>query len=284
MDHRYLKKSIIAGIVAAGTIGFAQANTTLAVLPTAIIPVNNGSGLITVTNTGTSETATNVHALIPGQWSDVVQDSSNCAAIAPNGGTCTLTFTSNKPYVAEENIIITGDNINSPPSVAIAFTASNYLIWAVNSTTEVSVIDTYDLTTSQWGEFGGANAQSLTNGAQNTTNAVTTHGIGNSAALICYNNTSGNAALGSWYLPAICELGTAGLNPHCDPDFPNIYANLIQHGFEVLDGFYWSSSEYRFNPTYSAWVQFVKRDHTSAPFNNNKLVPYKVRCVRKLSL
>src|SRR4029077_12255761 len=67
----------------------ATNNTTLSVSATATIPVSSGNATLTVTNTG-AYTATNVAAMLPGGWTAVTQDASDCAAVAPNGGACTL--------------------------------------------------------------------------------------------------------------------------------------------------------------------------------------------------
>jgi trimeric autotransporter adhesin len=76
--------------------------------------VNGISGNLTVTNTGTTS-ALNVSATLPDDWTGVVQDATDCMTVSPNGGTCTLTFTSTLPYVAQTNIPVTGDNIAAPP-------------------------------------------------------------------------------------------------------------------------------------------------------------------------
>lgn len=258
--------------------------TTLSVSPTATIPVNNGTSSFTVTNTGTN-TAYNVHAVLPGSWTGVIQDSSNCASIPPNNGTCTLTFSSITPYIAQGNIAITGDNINSPPTTAIAFTTSGYLIWAVSGTT-VQVIDATDLSPAPWAPAGyqtttiGTTSGVFGTGPANTTNIVTRIGnIPSYAALACNQSTNGGAATGTWYLPAICELGNAW-QFGCAPS-ANIYTNLFLLGFGGLvgvTGFYHSSTEKSFQ---YMWFESFNDNNQ---YYGGKAASLGVRCARAFTI
>jgi hypothetical protein len=93
----------------------------------------------------------------------------------------------------------------------LAFTLDGYLVFSVDSLTSASVIDTADLTIVQWGsDTVATGAQSLTDGLSNTSTINSASGIGASAAVGCYNSTRGGAAAGTWYLPAICQVGPAG--------------------------------------------------------------------------
>jgi hypothetical protein len=264
--------------------------TTLSVSVTGTIPVNNGTSTLTVTNTGTTNTAYNVRAVLPSGWKGVTQDSNNCATIAPNNGTCTLTFSSITPYVAQGNITITGDNISSPPTTALAFTVTtnNYLVWAVSGTT-VQVIDTADLVSYEpWGRFGITNAQSFTDGMFNTGIIYGTHGIGTSAAVSCYNSSNGEASIGTWYLPAICEMGGARQGADCSSGLANIDTNLAQLGFGGFSDFdYWSSTEsvaFPMNsPANYAWHQYFMPGGYSVQSHSAKNLPFGVRCARTIS-
>lgn len=218
-------------------------NTTLTVSLTGTIPVNGASGSLMVTNTGTIYTAYNVAAMLPGGWTGVTQDATGCTAISPNGGTCTLTFTSTAPYVAQGSITVTGDNITSPPTTALAFTVNSYLVWAVSGST-VQVIDTNNLPSFQWGNGVITSATSKTDGLANTSIIKNTGGIGASAAVNCYNSTNGGAAAGDWYLPAICQMGGAGQAGNCSAGLANISTNLVRFGFGGLSGKYWSSTQF----------------------------------------
>jgi hypothetical protein len=264
------------------TVTCATNNTTLSVSATGIIPVNDGSGTLTITNTG-SYTAGNVAATLPAGWTAVTQDATDCAAIAPNGGTCTLSFTSTAPYVAQGNISITGDNITSPPAMALAFTIDGYLVFSVDSPSSASVIDTADLADVQWGNHVVTDAQSLTDGSSNTSTISSTGGIGASAAVDCDESTNGGATAGTWYLPAICQLGGAGQGAACAAGHANVDTNLVQLGFGGLNGFYWSSTEYSGNPANGAWLESFQTGGGSLQLIGAKGLVFGVRCARSIT-
>ncbi|WP_040535564.1 hypothetical protein [Legionella drancourtii] len=116
---------------------------TLSVQPTAAIPVNDPAGVsVTVTNLS-SDPVYNVSAdLSATGWNGV--NSSTCAVIAANGGTCALNFTSSTvtPYVAQGGIVISGTNVSVPTTIALAFSMNGYLVFSVpNSTTAYVVAD-----------------------------------------------------------------------------------------------------------------------------------------------
>lgn len=257
--------------------------TTLSVSATTTIPVNNGSNSLTVTNTGTN-TAYNVYAVLPGSWTGVTQDSSNCASIPPNGGTCTLTFSSTTPYIAQGNITITGDNISSPPQTAIAFTASGYLIWDISGAT-VQVIDTSDLSPLPWAPAGlqttsvGTTVKTYGSGPSNTTNIVTRLGnTSNYAAGACHFSINGGAVAGTWYLPAICEWGPIG-QALC-PVSANIYTNLAQFGFGGLVAVIGVHSSSEYSNQYM-WFEDINNNFQ---YYGGKGANLGVRCARALTI
>jgi hypothetical protein len=273
-------------------------NTTLSVSATGTIPVYTGTpgtpGTLTVTNTGATYPAYNVSASLPGGWIGVTQTATcadcgtgatSCTEIPP-GGTCTLSFTSTTPYVAQGSITVTGDNITTPPTTALAFTAQGYLIWQVSGST-VWVIDTADLSQTTWGSGGGtiSSAQSLTNGAGNTTAIVAAIGTGSTyAALECNQSTNGGAAAGAWYLPAICEMGASATQAGCSSGTATIDVNLNQYGFGGLVNRHWSSTQ---NASYAtgAWYELFNY----AGVGSEELwiwdtTVYPVRCAQALTL
>lgn len=255
----------------------ATDTTTLSVDATGTIPVNASSASLTVTNTGIN-TAYNVSAALPGGWTGVTQDATNCPSIAP-GDTCTLTFTSTTPYVAQGNISVTGDNISSPPTTALAFTVDGYLVFDISGADAV-VIDSSDVATERWGANLVTNANSLLDGAGNTATITNTVSIGTSAAVDCYNSTSGGAAVGTWYLPAICEMGES---LDCAPGSANIDTNLMQLDFGGFTGHYWSSTEYSSNPASVARVQLFGSGGGSAQLALSKNSILNARCVRSIA-
>ena len=245
------------------------------------ITVSGASGTITVTNTGSVHSAYNVHAVLPGGWTGVTQDSSNCSTIAPNGS-CTLSFTSAVPYVAQGNIIITGDNITSPPTTALGFTINGYYVWAIDSPSALEILDTSDFTPIQWGNPVSLGQDGTSNmyGAANTQLIANAPGIGYSAAITC--NDSLNGGVSGWYLPAVCQLG-AGLEAGCSSTFPNIYTNLISLGFGNItnNSYYWSSSQSGdSSSTYYAWSQIITGTGQDVIDINDKDNTFLVRCAR----
>lgn len=257
--------------------------TTLSVSSNGIIPVNSGSGSITVTNTGTLYPAQNVMASLPDGWTAVTQNANDCVSIAPNGGSCTLLFTSTAPYVAQNNIFITGDNITSPPTTALAFSISGYLVFSVDSTNSASVIDTSDLSAQMWGELGQTFAYYYVDGFANTAQIVHSGIVSSGAALSCYYSTAGGATVGTWYLPAICQMGNSMPGVGCNPT-PNLDTNLFRLGFGGISGHYWSSTEESSFPSIGAWTQFYIANGGSYQQAYNKQdFTLNVRCARSIN-
>jgi len=139
--------------------------------------------------------------------------------------------------------------------------------------------------TIEWGGSGtaiGAGAQSTTDGASNTTSIVSALGANGGvpyAAQICSNyevdsqgNTpcqAGNTCYNDWFLPA-------GDNATVSGQLNCLYSNRVAIG-GFLSGFYWSSTEFSANPSFSAWLQNFA---TSVQLGNLKPNTMIVRCVR----
>lgn len=271
--------------------------TTISVSATGVIPVSVGSGSITVTNTGVS-TALNVAATLPGGWSGVSQDSSNCVTIAPNGGTCTLSFTSTKPYVALGSITISGDNITSPPTTALAFSMDDYLVYAVPTASTAMVVASTDAGVQMWSptfdNIPGITETSVatpcngaTDGNCDTDQIVEFYAMpySNYAAGLCDEITSDNSGavpVNTWYLPAICELASTSEAVSCPVGIANIDTNLVQLGFTSLTGPHWSSTESSALSTNDAWVQVFSIGGSSALIAT-KIDVLPIRCVRQIS-
>jgi hypothetical protein len=133
-----------------------------------------------------------------------------------------------------------------------------------------------------WGSSVLTNAQSLTDGASNSTAIINTGGIGSNAALTCqqYSVTVGSATYTNWYLPAICEMGGSGEGAGCSGSTANMVTNLSAY---LPSGNYWSSTEFSAVPTSNAWYQFFNGAGGSAQVTVGKINPLKVRCVRTLT-
>ncbi len=280
-----------AGTVGSSNVTNVQITCTIYTTPLSvnngIIPVNSGSGTITIKNTG-ANTAYNVHVTLPSGWTGMTQDASNCTSIAPNNGTCTVTFTTTTPYVAQANISVVGDNISNTPTTRLAFSVQGYLVWNVSSLTTVEVVDNVNQATSVgWGFWGtaiGSGAQSLTDGSGNTNAIVGAVGIDTTyAAVLCYQSTHGGASVGSWYLPAICQMGNSSMGAGCPAGLANLYTNLAQLGLGNLTTYtYWSSTEYSsggHSPYWSWGLNYASI--LEAPYN--KSLSANVRCVQRLT-
>ena len=284
------------------TVTCVANTTTIFVSANGTIPVGAGSGSLTVTNTGTTSTAHNVAASLPGGWTGVTQDASNCTAIAPNGGTCTLSFTSTTPYVAQGGGSVSGDNIASPPTTALSFSVDGYLVFGVPTASTAIVVASSDANSSvQWSSdlfnvsgisetntvAGGSACNGATDGGCDSA-AIEAHystPYTSYAAGQCYLITSDNTGVvssGTWYLPAICEMGSSGGAANCPTGLANIYANLVQLGFGGISGGYWTSTEYSPSPTLGAWLQGL------APGQSNqipaaKTLAFGARCTRSIA-
>ncbi|HEX3849123.1 MAG TPA: hypothetical protein VHV81_17210 [Steroidobacteraceae bacterium] len=271
--------------------------TTVSVSSTGTIPVNGSTGSITVTNTG-AYTAYNLSAVLPGGWSGVTQDASNCAAVAP-ANSCVLTFTSTTPYVAQGSIAVTGDNVPSGPTTALAFTIDGYLVYSVPTGSTALVLASSDASSSQawsatYNAIGGITQTSTspcngaTDGACDSAQIVGLYGTPytNYAAGLCDEITSDNSgavAMGTWYLPSICELGAAGQGAGCASGAANIDTNLLQLGFAGLSGAYWGSTEFSGNPTIGAWVEIFQAAGGSYQDAFVKSNVFAVRCARSMT-
>ena len=281
------------------TVNCVINNTALAVSARGTIPVNSGSGSITVNNTGSS-TAFNVHAVLPGGWTGVTQNASGCATIAPHSS-CTLQFTSTTPYVAQGNIAITGDNISSPPKTALAFTMNNYLIWSVSGNTAL-VVASSDILNYPWSV--GYNILNISETSTSPPNACNgaTDGFCNSnqlealygasytnyAAGMCYeinSDNSGSVLPGTWFLPAICQIGNESATCAA-AGLANIDTNLFKLGFGGFSsGYsYWSSTEYSGGPDTNAWVHIFEYGTSRQVYTDKTGSSYRfVRCARAIT-
>jgi hypothetical protein len=274
-------------------------NTTITVSSTGVIPVNGGSGSIIVTNTGATFAAYNVSATLPGGWAGVTQDATDCATISPNGGTCTLTFTSTTPYVGQGSLTVTGDNITSPPTTALAFAIDGYLVWSVSGTSPAAtalVLANSDTSTHIWSsgyfDIPGITETSTappcngaTDGSCDTEQIVAVYATPYAyyAAGSCYGITSDNSGtvtVGTWHLPAVCQLGGAGQGAGCPTGLANIDTNLVQLGFTGLNDFYWSSTEIAISSFDNAYVEAFQPAGGSYQFTGPKDNSFQVRCAR----
>lgn len=233
--------------------------TVLAVDARAIIPVTNTGTIVslTVRNIGPN-TAFGVKADLSSltcttSFLDITQNFSACNSI-PAGQSCTLTFSSTTACLAKGGIPIVGANIANTPTTALAFSINDYLVFALSSPSSVQpqVVDAFNPYNSAiWGSGTTNPTTTKTDGETNTTNILTTLGTNASAAYDkCLNKTNG-----PWYLPAICQMGGAGLGAGCTNSNDNTIDNLVQLEFINLTTRYWSSTSYIAG---FAWTQVWK--------------------------
>jgi hypothetical protein len=76
----------------------------------------------------------------------------------------------------------------------------------------------------------------------------------------------------------------AGGNAACAANQQNMQSSLVDTGnLSVLNGDYWSSTEYSANPSFLAGIQEFASAGNSFQFNAPKANVYGVRCVRAMT-
>lgn len=259
--------------------------TTLSVPVNAIIPTNDSVGInITVVNQ-TSTPALNVRVNLPSIWTTVT--SSTCAVI-PGNGSCTINIASTAaiPFAPRGGISVTGDNVISPPTIALAFSINSLLVYSVVNNTSYVIADTEFSLPSAWSSDKinvpgvtetSTNPPDLCNGATDgtcNTSVITSFDPMSLAAGFCFFEM---VPMSTWFLPSICELGASG-SAGCPANTPNIF-NLYSLGFvPEISGLYWSSTESSADPTNNAW--FLNFSNMGAQGITDKFNQLKVRCAR----
>lgn len=249
-----------------------------------VIRVNGAAQEVRVKNLG-SVTVTGVHAQLPADWSDVIQDATDCSSSLPPQGTCVLSFTSTGPHVPQALDVVGEGASGAIFRMALAFSMNGYLVYNVD-TLHAYVVDNSNVLINCWNPnfnehyipgitdadttAGGSACNGATDGHCNTQQIVrhSTPPYHDYAAGLCYQSTSGGASPGDWYLPSICELA-AGLYSNtpsgspviasCAPVNTGIFS---LYGLGLLTptlaaGNYWSSTEFK-RPNVSSnsvWIQ-----------------------------
>lgn len=292
----------------------AALSVTSPTLPQTLNANGTSTVSVSVRNTGTND-ANNVQMSSP--WTGVTFNPSSCGTITV-GSTCTFSISSSTPNVAGQ-ITIQGTDTNAATTPYIAFSYQGYLVF---STTGASpgTAKVLDARTSNppFGWDSAAlckavyvctvtNATSSTNGQYldgsgnslliigNPPSATAPHigtqvPTGGNAAATCYNVISDNTGSsppttvsnGTWYLPAICEMGAAGQATGCTPGAANIYSNLTRYGFGGFDTqLYWSSTE---SGSSYAWGIYLSGIRAGTQYVVKKGDAYNpARCVRAIA-
>lgn len=232
--------------------------TQLTVSPRAVIPVNGGSGSLTVTNIG-SATAYAVSADLSSltcstSYHDIIQNANACTSILA-GDSCTLYFTSSTPCLAKGDIPIVGANISNRPTTALATSISDYLVFALSSpsSTLPQVVDNNNQDSGNWAiNISISPTTNLFDGFANTANVYADDALAYVQKCISLTSTPTNA----WYLPAICQMSATG-DAGCTNSISNTINNLVQLGFIVFvdNNQLWSSS-ISDNVIKQSWAQF----------------------------
>ncbi len=278
--------------------------------------------IITVTNTG-SNTARNFSINYP-IWPSGTTANSTCGASLAAGSSCTITITPGNTATSDgSNPCTTGVAPPIPQTISIradnATTASSSVLilgygCIYQSGYVYALDDTNAIASSVGGKIAGltnvsnsnqwtstsvdiTGAESITNGAQNTTdiiaNASCTGNPANSifcAAYQCRNNFSGGGYT-DWYLPAICEEGYdrnsssgSGCGTSGSPTLQNMQSNLVDNGnVGSLTDRYWSSTEISFNPINLVWYQNFLSGGLSGQDAAMKNDDMNIRCSRALT-
>ena len=139
------------------------------------------------------------------------------------------------------------------------------------------------------------NANSDSDGAGNTSTIysvlTTSHGLAADtyAAGLCYGVDIGGYGYTDWYLPAVCEMGYSvpGGGTQCGtplvPALQNMLSNLVANNIGSLAGYYWTSTDFSFNPQEYAFYQYYSSSNNFQAGTNKGIDMIGVRCVRALT-
>lgn len=279
----------------------------------------SSSGSVTITNTGTTNPALNVQADLSGLT--CTEPSSNitastCPSIAPNGGTCTITFSTTSPHSTvclPGSVTISGSNVATALTEQMAFQIAGYYIFALNSDSSGSASGTspqglstavtnnlaFDSSCSSFPPYNchttwTTAAENLYDGGANTISIIGQASASGQlsdvqAANQCNNITSdntGSVTAGTWYLPAVCQMGLSinGSTGTCTNAANTTILNLDSLQFVSLSSGLqlWTSSMGTGSfPTHS----FAYLEELSVPsgYASGMQAPESVICTRPIS-
>ncbi|MCE0722077.1 MULTISPECIES: DUF1566 domain-containing protein [Legionella] len=265
----------------------APSQTTLSAPTNAVIPTNDSVGVDITVNNLTSIPALNVRVNLPAFWTNVT--SSTCPVI-PGNGSCIIHIASTAPtpFAPQGGISVTGDNVISPPTMALAFSINGFLIYSVASPFAHVIANTDFNFPGPWSTVNmnipgitetSTSPPDLCNGATDgfcNTQAITSFDPMAFAAGSCFFEM---VPSGAWYLPSICELGATG-SAGCSATASTIF-NLFSLGFTAgLSGQYWSSTESSANPANNAW--FLNFSNMGLQGISSKANTLNIRCARAI--
>ncbi len=94
-----------------------------------LVPGNQA--VITINNTSSNITATNIQANLPQTWGDVSQDASNCVSVSP-GSSCQIILTAGTQGHASAGFTIQGDNTSSATATGTITRGGRAKCWGDN--------------------------------------------------------------------------------------------------------------------------------------------------------
>ncbi len=303
-------------------VTFAGAPSNMTTLTTSAtdlaLDINGIPRIITVTNTGT-KTAEDLAIQMP-TWPAGTTASSTCGSTLAPGASCTITVTPGATATANCNagtgsepapgeVTVSASNASSVTSNVVVLTFGciyqKGFVFAIDDSTPATasiggtvatLVDLGSFTWSNGGSLVVTGAQSLTDGATNTATIITVQGAGSYAASACdaYSiDSAGNSPCTTgtcytgWYLPAVCQMGTSGLQAGCPVGLANMQTNLsalisgcVGPSCLSTASNYWTSTEFSGLPTTFARMQNYSGG--GSQFNDNKNFSYPLRCARNL--
>ncbi len=97
-----------------------------------LVAESGNPGTVSLTNLSNTVTVTNIQAVLPADWDDVVVDVSNCENLQP-GASCTLSFTPGDTIRAASSVSIVSDNASELLPVVSVAASSTGVISITNS-------------------------------------------------------------------------------------------------------------------------------------------------------
>jgi len=256
----------------------------------------SGSGSVIIINTGTTNPALNVQADLSGLTCTSLYtniSATTCPSIAANGGTCTITFTTQSPnsvVCLPGSITISGSNTASALTENMAFTIANYYIFALNADSSATATGTapqglstavtsnlaFDSSCSSMPPYNcdtnwTTGADSLYDGVSNTLSIISQASASSQlsdvqAANQCNDIISDDTGVvppGTWYLPAVCQMSLSinGSIGTCTNAQKTTILHLRSLGFVAL------------NPSLQLWTSSMSIGVTDSAYLEEVSIP-----------
>lgn len=135
---------------AASERSICAARLSLNTASLSLIAESANPGTVSITNSSTAVTATNIQASLPTGWNDVTVDDSNCENLAP-GDSCIVSFTPGNSSHTAASVSIAGDNtsellptisVTANPTATISVAGSPLLLTANGATDTLTITNT----------------------------------------------------------------------------------------------------------------------------------------------